>query len=50
MIELDAAAHNMVFFVGNGALEIRGTDGKAHPDRHGKICRLPKIESFDLPR
>lgn len=47
LVELDAAGDNMVFFVGEGALEMRGNDGKAYPDRHGKICRLQQTAAFD---
>lgn len=47
LVQLDDAADNMVFFVGKGALEMRGADGKAYPDRHGKICRLQQTAAFD---
>lgn len=47
LVQLDAAGDNMVFFVAGGALEMRGNDGKAYPDRHGKICRLQKEEAFN---
>lgn len=46
LLQLDAAGDNMVFFVHEKGLQMRGNDGKAYPDSKGKICGLAKTGSF----
>ncbi|WP_107688556.1 copper resistance protein NlpE N-terminal domain-containing protein [Neisseria wadsworthii] len=46
LLQLDAAGDNMVFFVHEKGLQMRGNDGKAYPNSRGKICGLAKTGSL----
>lgn len=51
LIQLDQAGDNMVFFIGrDGALEMRGNDGKAYPNSKGEICHLQKRDAAPLSK
>lgn len=42
LLQLDAAADNMVFFVDGQTMQMRGNDGKAYANFKGEICTLQK--------